>query len=121
MTFLPSDGSISSLYERCEVSLDKLQASINNLSSETLDGLESQRCSDEIGRLSIWADEVGAKGGYLDYTLRKSSRLQNRVIELLKELENVVFCGGKLGILCLLTLLTLTSNFESGSYRRLEK
>ena len=95
MTFLPSDGSISSVYERCEVALDKLQTSINLLSLGTSDRAESQYCSDEIGRLSIWADEVGAKGGHLDYTLRKSSRLQKRVTELLEELEAVVLYGEK--------------------------
>ena len=113
MTFLPSDGSISSLYGRCEVAFDILQTSINDLPSETQDRLESQRCSDEVGRLSIWADEVGAKGGYLDYTLRKSSRLQKRVIDLLEELEMIVSHGEKIWLSGLLTLLISTSNLES--------
>ena len=47
---------------------------------------ESQQCSDEAGRLEIWNFEIGARDGQLDHALRNSSRLRDRVLELLRDL-----------------------------------
>ena len=54
---------------------------------------------DEYGRLSAWGDETGASSRQLDlsldYSLRKSTRLQAKTAELLGDLHSTL-CEGKI-------------------------
>ena len=86
MTFVPADGSIAKLFLDASKALQNVCDSLEGLSQHDPRSLESQGCSDEIGRLGIWDIEIGARDGQLDHALRNSSRLRDRVLELLQDL-----------------------------------
>ena len=89
MAFAPAEGSIAVTFQVCKESLQKLHASLLRLSPDAHDAPESQRCADEIGRLGMWNIETGAIEGQLDYALRRSSRLYDGVLELLRDLAEM--------------------------------
>ena len=89
MAFVKLDGSIADLLRDCLETLDTLRDGLSELPEDAPDELECQRCNDEIGRLRLWDAETGARKGQLDYTLRRSSRLRNGVVELLRDLANL--------------------------------
>ena len=104
MAFVQAPGSIASLLLKCQQTLASLFATLQELPHDSLDAPELQRCRDEIGRLSMWDIDTSASEGELDYTLRKSSRLRDGVLELLKELAEFSAGGGSPRTTCRLTL-----------------
>ena len=86
MTFVPAGGSIAKLYLEASKALQNVGDSLTGRSQHDPMSLESQGCSDEIGRLEIWDVEIGARDGQLDHALRNSSRLRDMVLELLQDL-----------------------------------
>lgn len=89
MTFVPADGSIAKLFVEASKALQHVCDTLNDRSLHDPISAESQRCSDEVGRLEIWDIEIGARDGQLDHALRNSSRLRDRVLELLRELVSL--------------------------------
>ena len=89
MTFVTADGSIAKLFLKGSQALQLVRDSLTGRSLDDPISSESQRCSDEVGRLEIWDFEIGARDGQLDHALRKSSRLRDRVLELLQDLINL--------------------------------
>ena len=89
MTFVPADGSIAKLFLKGSQALRLVCNSLSGSSPDDPISSESQRCSDEVGRLEIWDFEIGARDGQLDHALRKSSMLRDRVLELLQDLVNL--------------------------------
>ena len=89
MTFVPADGSIANLCRDAFKSLQNIRDSLTARSIYDPTSSESQRCSDEVGRLEIWDIEIGARKGQLDHALRKSSMLRDRILELLRDLINL--------------------------------
>ena len=88
MSFVNVDGSIACALRNCLQSLVRLRSDLEK-SLEHADYIsESPRCSDAVGRLSMWDSETGAGLGRLDHGLRKSSRLRDGALDLLHELTN---------------------------------
>jgi hypothetical protein len=55
---------------------------------------------DESRRLRVWGNDTGASSRSLDHALRKSSRLQTQVADLLRELLENIQKGGLLNLIC---------------------
>ena len=89
MKFVPADESIAKSYLEASKALQHVCDSLTGRSLHDPISSESQRCSDEQGRLEIWDIEIGARDGQLDHALRNSSRLRDRVLELLRDLINL--------------------------------
>lgn len=89
MAFVAADGSIAKLFLEASKALQHVCDSLTGRSLHDPISSESQRCSDEVGRLEIWDIEIGARDGRLDHALRNSSRLRDSVLELLRDLVNL--------------------------------
>lgn len=87
--FVPANRSIAKTFLEATKALQNVCDSLADRSPHDPISSESQRCSDEVGRLEIWDIEIGARDGQLDHALRNSSRLRDRVLELLRDLVNL--------------------------------
>ncbi|KAL9612038.1 MAG: hypothetical protein Q9167_003364 [Letrouitia subvulpina] len=89
MSFVNVDGSIACTLQVCQQTLVKLYNHLEHSFQDADHSSELPRCSDTIGRLSMWDSETGAGFGRLDHGLRKSSMLREGTEELLQELATI--------------------------------
>ncbi|KAL8733474.1 MAG: hypothetical protein Q9166_002100 [cf. Caloplaca sp. 2 TL-2023] len=83
------DVSISSSIIACLKAFNQFVDEIEDPDKEKPAGLVVQRWQDELGRLRIWASNIGAhqtNQSSLDYRLRDSSHIRQQIIKLLDEL-----------------------------------
>ncbi|KAF8457010.1 hypothetical protein BGX38DRAFT_1139725 [Terfezia claveryi] len=90
--------SIADWYHSCIAAFERITASVDNLApepdSKSHESKEPalQLVQDQIGRLRVWAGNMGAHRPAgnrmsLDYKLKEASHIQNTVVELLEELS----------------------------------
>ena len=84
----PSRPYISTVCGRCSQRFEELSALAKDHSSSLV---SSSNCLDELARFRIWANNIGAllnpeQRNSLDYRLRSSPKVYERVIEILEDL-----------------------------------
>jgi len=96
------EHSICSSYDGCRVSFKDLIATLQNPTREFSDQIAEPAVRDEHGRFEVWAGNVGARHApksrvSLDHRLRESSFYRERVMRLLKDLEDTLQNGASCG------------------------
>ncbi|KAH7393523.1 hypothetical protein BKA64DRAFT_89804 [Cadophora sp. MPI-SDFR-AT-0126] len=89
------EHSICSYYDGCRVSFKDLIATLQHPTRDFGDQIAEPTIRDEHGRFEVWAGNVGARHPpksrvSLDHRLRESSFYRERVVRLLKDLENTL-------------------------------
>lgn len=85
--------SISFAVSTCFKSFNQLKVQTEQPSFDNKDGVGAVAWADELGRLRIWASNIGAhqRGqSSLDFRLRDASHISNQVITLLEDLEQIL-------------------------------
>lgn len=77
----------------CLQAFAQVQRSLSTTSADFSTQISSSALQDEVGRLRVWAANIGAlqKGhSSLDYRLREASLVRENVLKLLKELHSAL-------------------------------
>jgi hypothetical protein len=90
--------AICDYYERCRVSFKNLIAALQNPARDFNGQITVATVDDERGRFEVWAGNVGARHYpksrvSLDHRLRESFFYRERIIRLLKDLEDTLQSG----------------------------
>lgn len=83
--------SIASSYDVCRKAFDDLITYVQDPEIEKPEGLHVQAWQDELGRLRIWAANIGAHQtgqSSLDFRLRDSSHISQQIVKLLSDLRH---------------------------------
>lgn len=93
MTFVWLTAPIAVLFKDCselfETFLKNIDVSSEGIHSES----HVEEFSEELGRLTVWNDDVQALSGDLDHRLRKNLQLRGHVVGLLQSLQNALHNG----------------------------
>jgi hypothetical protein len=90
--------AICEYYDVCRVSFQKLFVAVQNPAREFSDQISVATVRDERGRFEVWAGNVGAHHTpksrvSLDYRLRESSFYRERIVGILKDLDDTLQKG----------------------------
>jgi hypothetical protein len=97
-TYFTMELAICEYYDICRVSFQKLFVAVQTPARNFSDQISVATVRDERGRFEVWAGNVGAHHTpksriSLDYRLRESSFYRERIIGILKDLDDTLQRG----------------------------